>query len=310
MVSVTEMPVTSFGGNSMQRAHDTPEKADATADSATRLPVGSETKQRTTKQSRPGQRTIRPFRPLPSGRAVVGGLLVVLAALGAFVVTGREVEDKRLPYLVAAAELPPGHVIGPTDVRPELLDLPPALAQTSVHQSAQEDLIGAVVLGPLGAGELIQRSALTPPGAAGQSNSAVEFSFILPEGRTPRSLRPGEHVAMLSTTGRDDNAVTTVVVADAIVTDFVVDDEGFASSGDVVVTLAIEDADDVLEAVNAAQATDVTVLRIPADGTLELPESNLASADAVVEDPVTETDGILETSETDNSETSEVDGDN
>lgn len=294
----------------MQRAHDKTEKADAIADSATRLPASSEAKQRTTKRSRPGQRTIRPFRPLPSGRAVVGGLLVVLAAVGAFVVTGQEVEDKRLPYFVAASELPPGHVIGPADVRPELLDLPPALAQTSVSQSAQEDLIGAVVLGPLGAGELIQRAALTPPGAAGQSNSAVEFSFILPEGRTPRSLRPGEHVAMLSTTGRDDNAVTTVVVADAIVTDFVVDDEGFASSGDVVVTLAIEDADDVLEAVNAAQATDVTVLRIPADGTLVLPESNLPSADPVVEDPVTETEGILEPNESTDPETSEVDGDN
>lgn len=225
-----------------------------------------------------GQRTIRPFRPLPSGRAVVGALLITTAALGAFVLTGRDVEDVRVPYFVAALDLAPGHVLAADDLLPQLLDLPPALAESSVNQEAEIDLVGAVVLGPVGAGELIQRSGLTPPGISGQETSAVEFSFTLPKGRAPRSLRPGEHVAMLSTTGRDENAITKVVVTNAVVTDFTFDDEGFGSTGDVVVTLAISGSDDVLQAVNAAQATDVTVLRIPADGTLVLPSSSAETA--------------------------------
>ncbi len=225
------------------------------------------------------QRIIRPFKPLPSGRAVVGGLLVTLAALGAFVVTSRDVEDLRVPYFVAAADLPPGHVLTSDDVRTELIDLPPTLAASSVAQTPgtsilADEVVGSVLLGPLGAGGLLQRSALTPPGVQGQDASAVEFSFTLANGRTPRSLRPGEHVAMLSTTGRDNDAVTIVVVDDAIVTDFVIDNEGFSSNGDVIVTLSISSSDDVLSAVNASRATDVTILRIPADGNLVLPETS------------------------------------
>ncbi len=220
-----------------------------------------------------GRRSIGRHRPLPSGRAVVGGLLIALAAVGGFVLSGQDAVDVRVGYMVAASDLPPGHVLEATDVRTELLDLPAELAAAATTAESQLDLIGAVVLGPVGSGELLQRQALTPPGVPGQASTAVEFSFSIDESSVPRSLRPGEHIAMLSTTGRDNAAVTEVIVADAVVTDVEMDDDGFGATGDVTVTIAIGDSEDVLSAVNAAQATEITILRIPADGTLVLPAS-------------------------------------
>lgn len=280
-----------------ERAEKNVSNATASAALQAESQGASRRSQRNNSSGDTSQRTIRSFRPLPSGRAVVGALLVTLAALGAFVLTGREVEDLREPYFVAASNLAPGHVLTPDDVLPQLLDLPRELAASSLHQDAETDLVGAVVLGPVGAGELLQRAGLTPPGIDGQDTSAVEFSFTLPEGRAPRSLRAGEHVAMLSTTGRDENAITRVVVNDAVVTDFTFDDEGFGSTGDVVITLSISGSDDVLQAVNAAQATDVTVLRIPANGLLVLPSTSAIDAPSTGDTGDTE-----ETEETEDAE--------
>lgn len=229
------------------------------------------------------QATIRPFRSLPSGRAVVGALLIAIAAVGAFVLAGQNEVDRRVAYLVASEDLAPGQQLEADDIETQLIELPPALAAAAFTNP--DELVGAAALGPVGAGEVFWQTGLTPPtlGADGTATPTVEFSFAVARERSPRSLRSGEHIALLSTIGRDDKAVTTVVVANALVTDVELDNESFASAGDVTITISMVDTDAVLAAVNAAQATDVTIIRIPADGSLALPKSSNIDTDGAVD---------------------------
>jgi hypothetical protein len=204
------------------------------------------------------------------------------------VLAGRNEVDRRLPYLVAVHQIAPGHHLVEEDLETLLIDLPAELAEAAFTNP--NELVGAAVLGPIGAGELFWQTGITPPALGGgePALTAVEFSFAVESQRAPRTLRPGEHIAMLSTTGRDDTAETTVVVADAVVTDVETNSESFASAGDVTITISLADTGVVLAAVNAAQATDVTIIRIPGDGSLSLPNS--ATAETVTSDEVLDGD--------------------
>ncbi len=215
---------------------------------------------------------------------MVGALLITLAAVGAYVLSGQNEIDNRIAYLVASSDLAPGQMLRAEDISTSLVELPPGLADSSFTDATA--VVGAVALGPIGEGELLQTTAMTPPQLSLDREQPIEFSFALPNQGAPRSLRPGEHVAMLSTTGRNSDAVTTVVVGDAVVTDVVHDDESFASSGDMIITLAIADSTEVLAAANAAQATDVTILRLPADGSVVLPPSSALQPSAVPTDAI------------------------
>ena len=100
--------------------------------------------------------------PLPGGRAVVGGLLVTLAAVGVFVSWAAAGEDVTRPVVVAAADIRPGEVIGADDVEVRSLELPAALADGAYADP--QPLVGAVAVAPLAEGELVQRSAVAERG--------------------------------------------------------------------------------------------------------------------------------------------------
>ena len=128
-------------------------------------------------------------------------------------------------------------------------------------------VIGAVALAPLGEGELIQRSAVlsgAPP------EPAREFSFPVDRDRALNGdLRAGERVDLLATYGSGADATTTVLARDARViriTD--AKSGGLGSSGKVILTLALPSADQLLDAVHAAQVASLTIVRSTlADGT-------------------------------------------
>jgi flagella basal body P-ring formation protein FlgA len=61
---------------------------------------------------------------LPSGRAVIGGLLMALAAVGTFVAYQAAAGDDRVEVLVAARDLRVGDVVSTNDVRVVAADLP------------------------------------------------------------------------------------------------------------------------------------------------------------------------------------------
>ena len=207
-------------------------------------------------------RTVRPRRGLPGGRAVLGGLLVTVAAVGTFAAYGDATAGPTTSYAVAAADLPAGHRIGPDDVSLRAMDLPSAVADRAF--TSPDALAGAVALAPLAEGELVQAGALLPPGAG--TEPAAELSFAVPADRAVNgTLRPGERVDVLATYGTGAAAETVVVVRSALLLG---NDEGQEAIGAStrVLTVALDDPDDVLALTHATRAGEVTVVRATAAG--------------------------------------------
>jgi Flp pilus assembly protein CpaB len=208
-------------------------------------------------------RVVAPRTSLPSGRAVVGGLLIAVAALATFVAYRGASASPSTSYVVAAADLDPGTRLGASHLRLEPMHLPPGVDEGSFDTI--ETLDGAVLLAPLRAGELVQASALVPPGAGETAASPPthEFSFAVERTRAVNgALNRGERVDLLATYGSGDTARTHVVVRDALVVD--IDNEAsdtIGSASTVTVTLALPSADEVLEAAHATQVAEVTLVR-------------------------------------------------
>ena len=124
---------------------------------------------------------------LPSGRAVLGGLLVTLAVLGVLLATEMGEDSTFQDVVVAREDLAPGTVIEPDHVEQVRMRL--AEDATWVITSV-EPLIGTVVLGPVGEGEFMQVSNLTRGGAG---HTAVRTCRSLDRDR-PES-RSGDNAA-------------------------------------------------------------------------------------------------------------------
>lgn len=208
------------------------------------------------------RRAVRNRRGVPGGRAVVGGLLVAVAAVGVFAAYGDATATPSTAYAVAAADLPVGHRISPADVDLRPMDLPAAVASRAF--TAPDALAGAVTLAPLAAGELVQAGALLPAGRS--AAPATELSFAVPVDRAVNgTLLPGERIDVLATYGTGSAAHTTVVVRGALVLG---NDEGEQAIGAStrVLTVALEDPDDVLRVTHAVRAGEVTVVRATTGG--------------------------------------------
>ena len=193
---------------------------------------------------------------LPNGRAVVGGLLVAAAAVGTFAAWSGADDAPATSYVVATRTLPVGTVVGPADLELVPLDAPPDLARRSFAS------IGAVVgqrtVAPLGAGDLVQRSAVVVPEGvldARQVSFAIDAADAL-----AGTLEVGEAVDLLATYGSTaSDSVTEVVAAGATVAGLPVDDEG--ASGQVVVLLSLPAGTDALAVTNAIRQGALTVVR-------------------------------------------------
>ena len=72
------------------------------------------------------QRTILRRRTLPDGRAVAGGLLVTIAAVGAFALAEQEPADPRRDVVIATRDIEPGERLESADLALE----PMALSRT------------------------------------------------------------------------------------------------------------------------------------------------------------------------------------
>jgi len=209
-----------------------------------------------------GRRTVQVPRPLrrrrglPGSRAVAGGLLVAAAAVGLFSASTRAGQASRQSYVVTSRALVAGARIQPGDLAVQDLHLPPVVAARAfVDPGALE---GATVLAPLGAGELVQASAVVA-GRGGPSSR--ELSFTVERGRVNAALRDGERVDLLATYGAAADGFTAMVVRQALVVSL---DETRGSLGDgapVVVTVALDDQADALALAHAVQVGKVTVVR-------------------------------------------------
>jgi len=190
---------------------------------------------------------------LPSGRAVVGGLLMALAAVGTFLAYADATADDDIEVLVVRRDLAPGEVIGADDVELVPVGLPGGVRGLF---GAVDAAVGRHVVSPVAEGEFLLASATAEPL---DGEEVLEVAVSVPASRAVGRLRPGDRVDVFSTWSGD---VTELIAVDARVLEV----RGSSSSGlggsdAVVVRLAVADFGQVEAVVHAQAAGDITMVR-------------------------------------------------
>lgn len=224
-----------------------------------------------------GTMEIERHRGLPGGRAVLGGVLMAVAAIGVFLAYAQAGRRPTEPAVVAAHAIRVGEVLEPDDLRTIEADLPATAAEGTF--TAIEALAGRVALGPIAEGEIVQSGSVTDQRATGDLH---EVAISLPRGQIAVGrLKQGERVDVFVT--YDDR--TTSVVRGAEVVEIGTDDGGsLTSDREVTLVVAVPTGDAVAAVVHALRTGDVTVVRS-------------TFADATADDPLVFTgDGATTTS--------------
>jgi hypothetical protein len=224
---------------------------------ATRTAVGDpSTTTRGAIGATPAPRRIHRARArLPSGRAVVGGLLVAVAVVATFALASHHGEADG-HVVVARHAIGIGDRLTAADVRIAHVDLPPELAAHLFRDGA--DVEGLRARTALAAGDVVQRSALSAPGA----EADAEVSFPLDAARALNGLlEPGELVTVLATYGTGEAARTLVVARSVRLVDIATPESAITSAGKVVVTLAVPDPDELLATAHAGTVATMTLVR-------------------------------------------------
>lgn len=207
----------------------------------------------------PSARVIRPHTGLPGSRSVFGGLLVALAALGTWWVAAGAAEAPAGHHVVAAHDLGPGQRLTTADIRVVRGDLPPTVRAGAFGEPT--DVLGAVTLGPLAAGELVQAAALEAM-PAGRPRRELSFA-VAADWAVAGTLRPGERIDVFTTVGEGADATSHRVLRGAVVRAVTgTDATGFAASRDQTITVGVDDPDLVAAAVTATRSAPVTVVRV------------------------------------------------
>jgi Flp pilus assembly protein CpaB len=205
-------------------------------------------------------RTAATNRALPSGRAVVGGLLVAIAILGVFVASRGASRRPVASFVVAAGVLAPGDVIDADDVALRPVALPASLAVRAFRQPSE--VVGRAALAPLAEGELLQASAVGDPASAG---GLAEVSFAIDADRALSGrLRPGESIDVVVTYGTGETAASEIVSRRAHVVRVDAGGGALGQADTVVLTLAVDDPDEAIRIAHAARSGEVTVVRTTA----------------------------------------------
>lgn len=214
-----------------------------------------------------GTTALRPRRALPGSRAVVGGLLVAVAAVGIFAAVGGAGRGPSTRYAVAAHDLPAGEVVTADDFEMVAVDLP---EDVRVNAFARPDnLVGAVVVGPVASGELIQAGGLAAPTDGDVPSLSISIDRADANGG---QLENGEFVQVFVTYGSGVTATTVAVSTDARVVVSSSGDDTLAASEQVLVRLAVPSAEERSAIINATVAGRITLVRTSGAGDVEATE--------------------------------------
>lgn len=190
---------------------------------------------------------------LPSGRAVIGGLLMALAAVGTFLAYAEATADDSVDVLIAARPLRIGDTLTAADVELVPVELP---AEARGLFGDPDAAIGRQMVAAVDEGEFLHASATVDPV---DGDEALEIAVSIPGNRAVSGLRAGERVDIFSTWGGD---VTELIAVDARVLEFGGDSSVLLSGSDqVVVRLALADFSQVEAIVHAQAAGDITMIR-------------------------------------------------
>jgi Flp pilus assembly protein CpaB len=214
-------------------------------------------------------RAARPLRrphALPGGRAVLGGLLVALAATGLFWSYTRVAAGPRHAFVVLRNPVRVGARITAADVRLEKMDLPAAVERLAF--ASPTDVVGTTATAPLLSGQLVQRSDVLARG----SGRAREVTFTVDRAHTSAVVTPGEYVDVVATFGAGEQTKSNVVMRRVLVVGFA-GSRGTFTDGTYQVTVAVEGEADALKLTAAAQGAKVSLVRSSGalDGTAVTP---------------------------------------
>ena len=208
---------------------------------------------------------IHRHRGLPGGRAVIGGVLMALAAVGVYLAYDQASAGSSDPVVVAARDLQVGQVLELGDVRTIEADLPAPAADGAF--SSPDAVVGRVVLGPIAGGELVQAAAVTE----GRARPDVhEVALRLPRVQVAVGrLKEGERVDVFATY---DHRTSSVVRGAEVVQIEADDTDSLTSSREITLVVAVPSGDAVAAVVHALRTGDVTVVRSTfTDATTEEP---------------------------------------
>jgi pilus assembly protein CpaB len=205
-----------------------------------------------------GGRPLRRRSGLPSGRAVVGGFLVAVSALGVFAAYARATQAPQTTYVVARGDIPVGTRLTGDLLTRLPMTLPDVVAERATF-SDERTLIGAVTVGPIRRGELVQAGDVVKKRSA---PGELEISFAIDTSRAVGgTLRPGERVDVLATFGGGGDTYTVAVVRQARVLDSSRDTGALAGGDSEVLTLAVASSEEALALTHAVNAGEVTLVR-------------------------------------------------
>ena len=200
--------------------------------------------------------TVTPRRSLPGGRAVVGGLLVAVAAVGVVATISGASGGPTTRYVVVARDVAPGTTLTPEDLALSALDLP--APQAARVFTSIGDVTGAVSVGPLSDGELVQAGAL----ADGSDAATPTLALSLPAANADAGeLQRGDRVQVLATYGTDARGTTVALADEATVVSASRGDSAVATSDEVLLRLAVTSPTERAAIVNAAVTAEIALVR-------------------------------------------------
>ncbi|ABW15179.1 SAF domain protein [Parafrankia sp. EAN1pec] len=219
-------------------------------------------------------------------RLLIGVLLVLVS-----VVAGARLfatADRTRQWVVAAADLPAGHIVVDSDLTTATAHLDGAMSDRYYPGDRRSELLGATLARPVSSGELLSGADFAGEGAAATRLVPV----IVKAGRVP-DLSPGDHVdvfvyqpgaAAPPETGGDpaQPAQEGQAVAGAGVEIQVLHDVEFVAqdrlnSGDRSLSLRVP-VDDAIRAVAASQSERVDVVKLERDARGEVGSGGPSSA--------------------------------
>lgn len=221
-------------------------------------------------------RRIKRQQPLPGVRAVVGGLLMAVAAIGTFASIMGGDDGPSDEVVVARRPIRVGETIEASHLRLARAELPDGTADLTFDDASR--LVGRVALGPIGEDEVIQGASVTADRAR---PSTHEVAITLPRGQIAVGrLRQGERVDVYAT---DDERTWSVVRRAEVVEIDAGSDGSLTSERELSVVVAVSSPDEVAAVVHALRRADVTVVRATFAGD----DGGSVEHDPVAEGPTT-----------------------
>ncbi len=211
---------------------------------------------------------VRSGRRLPSGRAVIGALLITLSVLAVLVVVRLAEDTSTQSVVVARRDLAPGVILAPDDLATVQLRLDESVDSVLSDATVAH---GTVLLSPLARFDIVQQSNLADVVGDGDSGLA-EVSFGVEPDRAPARLTAGELVSLVATFSDDDPPVTRLIADRVVVLSYERDEE--FGAGDAVLRVGLDDGDTALAVIHAARTGELSVVGVMSAPSVVLPERN------------------------------------